>query len=175
LIFHGLDTGNDNMKKLVILSLSHLLFAAAGFAAGIYALPILTAPAAPSASEVAATRESAIFSGQFRRDLAGSDLLHWGEGTVSVGRRFVSLQGKIAPGPDYKLYLAPQFVETEAQFEALKPQMVQLGDIRTFDNFIVPVPPDVDVNRFNTVIVWCESFGEFITAARYRESAGTGP
>jgi hypothetical protein len=163
------------MKKLLILSLSHLLFAAGGFAAGIYALPILTAPAAPSASEVAATMESAILSGQFRRDLAGSDLLHWGEGTVSLGRHFISLQGRIAPGPDYKLYLAPEFVETEAQFEALKPQMVQVGDVRTFDNFIVPVPPDVDVTRFNTVIVWCESFGEFITAARYRDSAGTSP
>lgn len=163
------------MKKLIFLSLSHLLFAAAGFAAGIYTLPILTAPAAPSASEVAATMESAMLSGQFRRDLAGSDLLHWGEGTVSVGRRFISLQGRIAPGPDYKLYLAPEFVETETQFEALKPRMVQVGDVKTFDNFIVSVPPDVDVTRFNTVIVWCESFGEFITAARYGDSAGTSP
>ncbi|MGD8977998.1 MAG: DM13 domain-containing protein [Gammaproteobacteria bacterium] len=159
------------MKKLIILSLSHLLFAAVGFAAGIYALPILTAPAAPSASEVAATMESAILTGEFRRDLAGSDLLHWGEGTVSVGPRFISLQGRIAPGPDYKLYLAPEFVETEAEFESLKPRMVQVGDVKTFDNFIVPVPQDIDPTRFNTVIVWCESFGEFITAARYQGSA----
>ena len=162
------------MKKLMILSLSHLLVAAAGFAAGIYALPILTAPAAPSASEVAATMDSAGLTGQFRRDLAGSDLLHWGEGTVSVGPRFISLQGRIAPGPDYKLYLAPEFVETEAEFESLKPRMVRVGDVKTFDNFIVPVPRDIDPTRFNTVVVWCESFGEFITAARYQDSPEPG-
>lgn len=156
------------MKKLIILTLSHLSFAAAGFAAGIYALPILTAPAAPSASEVAATMEGALLTGEFRRDLAGSDLLHWGEGTVSVSPRFISLQGRIAPGPDYKLYLSPEFVETESEFENVRPRMVQVGDVKTFDNFIVPVPPEIDPARFSTVIVWCESFGEFITAARYQ-------
>jgi hypothetical protein len=26
----------------------------------------------------------------------------------------------------------------------------------------------IDVSRYNTVIVWCESFGQFITAAKYR-------
>jgi hypothetical protein len=39
------------------------------------------------------------------RDLKDSDALHWGKGTVSVAPRTVSLLGRIAPGPDYKLYL----------------------------------------------------------------------
>lgn len=156
------------MKKTIILFFSHVLFAALGFAAGIYALPILTAPPAPSASAVEAMAATADFTGEFRRDLAGSDALHWGEGTVSVGPRFIALQGKIAPGPDYKLYLSPEFVQTEAEFESLKARMVRVGDVRTFDNFVVAVPQDIDATRFTTVIVWCESFGEFITAARYR-------
>ncbi|MBT3022437.1 MAG: hypothetical protein KUF77_02945 [Candidatus Thiodiazotropha sp. (ex Lucina aurantia)] len=42
------------MKKTFMLTLSHLLFAALGFAKGIYMLPILTTPEAPSAEEVAA-------------------------------------------------------------------------------------------------------------------------
>ena len=42
------------MKRLLALAASHALFAVAGFAAGIYMLPILTAPAAPSSTEVAA-------------------------------------------------------------------------------------------------------------------------
>jgi hypothetical protein len=42
------------------------------------------------------------------------------------------------------------------------------GDIKTFENFIVSVPDGIDINRYNTVIVWCESFGEFITAASYK-------
>ncbi len=155
------------MKKLILLVLSHSLFAFAGFAAGVYTLPILTAPDAPSAADMAAASEQAEFKGQFRRDLEGSDFLHWGEGTLWVGRNFISLQGKIAPGPDYKLYLSPEFVETEADFERLKPRMVQVGDVKTFENFIVPVPESVDPGEFNTAIVWCESFGEFITAASY--------
>lgn len=155
------------MKKLLLV-VSHLLFAAAGFAAGIYLLPILTAPPAPSAADVEAAASQAEFKGEFRRDLKDSDLLHWGEGTVSVSRTSIALTGKVAPGPDYKLYLSPEFVETEADFNRLKASMARVGDVKTFENFIVPVPGNIDPAAFNTVIVWCESFAQFITAAKYR-------
>ena len=156
------------MKRLLALAASHALFAVAGFAAGIYMLPILTAPDAPSSSEVAATAAGAEYTGRFRRNLQGSDFLHWGEGKVSVGRDVIALQGKLAPGPDYKLYLSPAFVETEADFERLRSGMARVGDVRTFENFVIPVPGGIDPGAYNTVIVWCESFGEFITAAKYR-------
>jgi hypothetical protein len=156
------------MKKLILLAVSHIFIAVAGFAAGVYTLPILMAPDAPSAAEVDAATGKAEFQGSFRRDLEGSDFLHWGEGTILVGREFISLKGKIAPGPAYKLYLSPQFVETETEFGRLKPMMVRVGDINTFKNFIVTVPDNIDPSKFNTAIVWCESFGEFITAASYR-------
>ena len=87
---------------------------------------------------------------------------------MSVGPTSVALMGKLAPGPDYKLYLSPEFVETGADFMRLKTQMVRVGDVRTFDNFVVRIPESVDLARYNTVIVWCESFGQFITAAKYR-------
>jgi hypothetical protein len=151
-----------------LLVVSHVLFAAAGFAAGIYVLPILTAPPAPTAADVATAATQAEFKGQFRRDLKDSDLLHWGEGTVTVSRTNIALAGKVAPGPDYKLYLSPEFVETEADFMRLKPRMARVGDVKTFENFIVPVPGTIDPAAFNTVIVWCESFGQFITAAKYK-------
>ena len=156
------------MKKWLIPAITHAVALAIGLAAGIYLLPILIAPAAPSAAEVTAQAGSAQFTGQFRRDLKDSDLLHWGEGTVSIGRRSITLMGRIAPGPDYKLYLSPEFVETEAAFLRLKPRMLRVGDVKTFDNFIVPVPESVDPAAYNTVIVWCETFGQFITAAKYR-------
>jgi hypothetical protein len=155
------------MNKLLLV-VSHLVAGAAGFALGVYALPILIAPAAPSATEVQAHSRAASFQGVFRRDLKDSDALHWGEGTVSVGPQHVALAGKLAPGPDYKLYLSPQFVETEADFQRLKPRMLRVGDIRTFDNFLVALPADVDLARYDTVVVWCETFGQFITAAKYR-------
>lgn len=139
-----------------------------GFGAGIYVLPILTAPSSPEASALRSIAERAQYKGEFRRNLKDSDPLHWGEGAVSVGRDAVSLQGRIAPGPDYKLYLSPQFVETKADFIRLKPQMVRVGDVKTFENFVVPVPASVDPAQFTTVIVWCESFSQFITAAKYK-------
>jgi len=40
--------------------------------------------------------------------------------------------------------------------------------VKTFENFVVALPAEIDPARFNTVIVWCESFRQFITAARYR-------
>jgi len=156
------------MKKLLLLAATHAAALAIGFALGVYLLPILTAPAAPSAIDVTAQLGKAEFKGRFRRDLKDSDLLHWGEGTVSVGRSSISLLGRIAPGPDYKLYLSPEFVETETDFNRLKPKMARVGDVKTFENFIVPVPETIDPSAYSTVIVWCESFGQFITAARYR-------
>ena len=156
------------MKKLLLLLVSHLVVAAVGFAAGIYALPILIAPPPPDVSEVRASADDALYSGQFRRDLQDSDALHWGEGDIFVGRETISLQGEISPGPDYKLYLSPEFVETEADFAQLKSEMARVGDVKTFENFIIPVPETIDPDAYNTVIVWCETFGQFITAARYR-------
>jgi hypothetical protein len=76
--------------------------------------------------------------------------------------------GKLAPGPDYKLYLSPEYVETEDNFNRLKSAMVQVGDVKTFNNFVVDVPAGIDPSNFNSVIVWCESFGEFISSAKYR-------
>ncbi len=156
--------------KAILLLITHLAVGIAGFAAGVYFLPILTAPPAPSEAEVAAVARSAAYTGEFRRDLADSDRLHWGEGTVSVARDTISLMGSVAPGPDYKLYLSPEFVETEADFERLKSRMARVGDVKTFDNFLVSVPASVNPEDYTTVIIWCESFGEFITAAQYRQA-----
>lgn len=155
------------MTKL-LLAASHLAALAIGFGLGIYVLPILTAPAGPSAADVSAQAGSAMYKGEFRRNLKDSDPLHWGEGVVSVGARSIAFAGKLAPGPDYKLYLSTEFVETEDDFKRLKPGMVRVGDIKTFENFLLPVAESVDVSRYTTVIVWCETFGQFISAAKYR-------
>lgn len=156
------------MKRRLLLLCTHLFTLIAGFALGVYWLPILTAPDAPSADVLQQAERTAMFQGEFRRDLTDSDALHWGEGRVLVGPAQVVLQGRLAPGPDYKLYLSPTFVETEADFKRLKSGMRRVGDIKTFENFAVPLPAGTDVTAYNTVVVWCETFNEFITAARYR-------
>lgn len=156
------------LKIILLLLITHGLFAVFGFGAGIYALPILTAPEAPSVEEIASVAEMATHKAQFRRDLEGSDSLHWGEGTVHIASDSISLMGRLAPGPDYKLYLSPEFVQTEAEFNRVKSVSLQVGDVKTFENFLVPISGNVNIADFNSVVIWCETFGEFITAAQYQ-------
>lgn len=156
------------MIKSLLLIVSHSLALLAGLALGIYLLPILTAPPAPVSATILAQMSEPRFQGEFVRDLADSDWLHWGEGKLIIGEQKIALVGTLAPGPDYRLYLSPQFVETEAAFNQLKPQMVQVGNVTTFENFSVPLPSEIDPGEYNTVVIWCEAFGQFISAARYR-------
>ena len=156
------------MFRLFVFLISHGLAMAGGFALGVYLLPILIAPDAPSDVEVARVADQAMFSTQFSKDLPGSDFLHWGAGDISITARRVSFSGELAPGPDYKLYLTPHLVLTEQEFLAIKDQSAYIGDIRTFDNFILEVPENINPANFSAVVVWCETFGEFITAAKYR-------
>ncbi|MFM9968341.1 MAG: DM13 domain-containing protein [Burkholderiales bacterium] len=156
------------MKKVALLTLSHTLALTLGFGLGIYALPILIAPEGPANSELKSLQGEARYRTEFRRDVKGSDLLHWGEGAVSVDAKRVALQGKLSPGPDYKLYLVPRFVDTKEEFLKVKTTALRVGDIKTFENFVVDLPPNTDIDKFNTVLVWCETFSMFISAAKYR-------
>ncbi len=156
------------MFRTLRFLVTHTLALAIGFALGVYLLPILIEPDGPTDAEVVAASAEAMFSGRFRRDLEGSDFLHWGDGQVSITAKRVSFMGSIAPGPDYQLYLTPDLVETEAAFNAIKARSARIGPVKTFDNFILEIPPGVDPAAYRAVVVWCESFGEFITAASYR-------
>ncbi|GAA6208418.1 DM13 domain-containing protein [Cognatishimia sp. WU-CL00825] len=156
------------MFRLMALTVSHVVTLVVGFGLGVYFLPILVAPASPDAAMLQQKAQGAMFSGEFTRDLRGSDFLHWGEGTVSVTATNIVHEGKLAPGPDYKLYLTASFVENEEEFFALKDQAVLVGDVKTFDGLLLEVPAGIAVADYTSVVIWCESFGEFITAAKYR-------
>lgn len=154
--------------RWITLAVSHGATLALGFALGVYFLPILTAPKGPDKAVVAEAAQSALFRAQFKRGLKGSDFLHWGEGKVSIAADKIVHDGKLAPGPDYKLYLTEDFVDDEASFEKAKPEAQRIGDVKSFNGFVVDVPAGVDVTAYSTVVVWCEAFGEFITSAKYK-------
>lgn len=156
------------MLRFLILAATHLFSLGAGFALGVYLLPILTAPPSPDKTTLKTVAALALFKGQFDRKLKGSDLVHWGEGEVAVLTDRVVHMGRLAPGPDYKLYLAPEFVDTKEGFLKIKSKSRRVGDVKTFDGFIVRVPQGIDVREFDTVVVWCEAFSQFISAAKYR-------
>ncbi len=158
----------QDMKKIITLLFSHGIVFALGFSVGIYTLPVLIAPQAPDQTEVIKHAEGASYTTTFRRDLKGSDSVHWGEGSLSIGKDAISFMGKLAPGPDYRLYLAPEYVEDGARFKAIKNRSVQVGNVKTFENFIVKLPNDINPAEYTTAVVWCETFSRFISAGTYR-------
>lgn len=156
------------MRRFILWLITHGIALAFGFALGIYMLPILTAPPSPKAAELQEMAQDAVFSGTFTRDLPGSDLLHWGEGTISLTPTQLVHEGTLAPGPDYMAYLVPEFVTDEASFLAVKAQSQVIGPVKTFEGFLLDLPEGVDPEEYSTVLIWCEAFSEFITAATYR-------
>ena len=155
-------------KLLLLLIPSHLGFAAIGFMLGIYLLPIMIAPPSPTNDELTHIADNALFKADVRKNLPGSDALHWGEGTLYVSSQAIALNGNLAPGPDYKLYLSQHTIETAAEFKRLKPSLQYIGNINTFNHFIVNLPEEVNPAQYNSAIVWCETFEKFITSAQYQ-------
>ena len=154
------------MAKFIRFLITHGIALAIGFAAGVYFLPILTAPPAPDSARLQEMAASALYTAELTRDLRGSDFVHWGEGTISVSATGITHQGKLAPGPDYKLYLTEGLVDHEDTFD--RARAVQIGDVKSFSGFILEVPQGIDVNAYDSILVWCEAFSEFITAASYK-------
>ncbi|NNU63777.1 DM13 domain-containing protein [Rhizobium sp. WYCCWR 11152] len=158
------------MGRWLILITTHLVMLAIGFAGGIYTLPVLTAPRGPDTAALQMIATETLYVGALVRNLKGSDLLHWGEGEVRVSRNRIAHLGRLAPGPDYKLYLAPRFVDTKEAFLLVKDKSVRVGDVKTFNGFIVEMPAGIDVRDYNTVVIWCEAFDQFISGAEYQPS-----
>ena len=155
-------------NKKILFFFSHLFVLAIGFGLGVYFLPILTAPKSLEISKIDEFQKEALYKTEFVKDLRGSDLLHWGEAEVTISNNIITVKGSIAPGPDYKLYLTNQFVEHEDEFLPIKSEAKYVAEVKTFKNFVINIPSDININYYNTVVIWCESFEEFITAAKFK-------
>ena len=155
-------------NKKVLFFFSHLFVLTVGFGLGVYFLPILTAPKSLEISKIDNLQKEALYKTEFVKDLRGSDLLHWGEAEVTISNNIITVKGSIAPGPDYKLYFTNQFVEHEDEFLPIKSEAKYVAEVKTFKNFVINIPSDININDYNTVVIWCERFEEFITAAKYQ-------
>ena len=156
------------MLKALIITIMTLAIFAAGFIAGVYSLPILTEQPAPDIAILKQHQDRSQFSATFKSDLKGSDRLHYGDGKVYLTNDAISMQGTLSPGPDYQLYLSRNFIDNEDDFLAQKGTMQRIAGVRSFNGFKLVVPQGIDVSDYNTVVIWCESFEEFITAAQYQ-------
>jgi len=155
--------------RYLLLTLSHLGMGAIGFAMGVYSLPILIEPEAPNIAAVEEAQTTGPqFTARFDRERADSDAFHWGDGEIGLYKDTIVFEGELSPGPDYRLYLTPQYIETEEAFLKIKEQSAQVGSIKTFEGFALENIAEINDLRFNSVVIWCERFSQFITSAKFR-------
>ena len=137
----------------LLLTVTHGAALLTGFGLGVYLLPILTAPQSPDEVTLKEMAKNALYRAELARDRRGSDVFQWDEGTISLNKGEVVHEGKLAPGPDYKLYLVQEFVEHEDEFLPVKGQAQLIGDVKTVYGFLLDIPAGVDIERFTTVLV----------------------
>ena len=82
-----------------------------------------------------------------------------------VGTDRCWLNGKVAQGPHYCLYLASKYVETEPGFQTIKAQSLRGGLFKAFENLPLDLTDGVDVTNYRVVMIWCKALGQFITVA----------
>ena len=143
----------------------HRRFRGLGFSLGLNFLPIMIAENGLDKASISALSDSALRRGAFVWDLPGSDGLHWAYGVIMVNADRIWLDGNIAPGPDYRLYLTPKYVETGAGVQNIKAQSIQIGPVKAFENFSLDLPDGLDATNYRAVLIWCGAFEQFITAA----------
>ena len=154
--------------RILFLIFSHGAVLGVGFALGVYFLPILTAPKSANLSQIEQVVANPVYKAEFKKGQRGNDFFHWGEGQLVITNNEIALKGKVAPGPDYKIYLTKKFVEHEDEFLPIKQNALYVADLKVFENFIVPLDKKINFEDYNTIIIWCEAFKEFITSAKYK-------
>ena len=153
--------------RILFLIFSHGAVLGIGFALGVYFLPILTAPKSANLSQIEQVVSNPVYKAEFKKGQRGNDFFHWGEGQLVITNNEIALKGKVAPGPDYKIYLTKKFVEHEDEFLPIKQNALYVADLKVFENFIVPLDKNVNFEDYNTILIWCEAFKEFIASAKY--------
>ena len=118
---------------------------------------------------VAALSDNTLLHGTFVRELLGSDELHWSDGVIMINADRIWFDGKLALGPDSRLYLTPKYVETGSRFQKINALSLQIGPIKVFENFSLDLSNGVNLTNYRVVLVWCEAFGQSITAAELQK------
>jgi hypothetical protein len=158
------------------LSLAFLVGAVLGIVVGaggmLVAFPFLFPPPVVAEAEPTGGAGSTRL-GTFRFDerAPGRDLVHWANGSGAVyrtGSATVIRFGddfRAGPGPNYWIYLNTVPVGDTASFKADtgRVRIAQLKSFTAGQNYVLP--PDIDVGRFHTVTIWCESFSVYIGSA----------
>lgn len=157
------------MRTVIAFLVGAVLGVVAGAGGMLIAFPFLFPP--PVVAEKAPAAASQIGTFQFDETAPGRDAVHWANGTGSLYRadgmtllRFDDTF-EAGPGPNYWIYLNTTPVRDAAAFnaDAGRVKIAQLKSFTGGQNYALP--PDLDLARFHTVTIWCESFSVYIGSA----------
>lgn len=155
------------MKSFIIgFLVGGILGVVGGFAGGIFVFPFLFPPPPVNETVNSSTSIEIVASGTFIH-ANPSDPVHYGKGRVSVYRNLVHLESdfEVGPGPKFHVYLVPD-ANITPQTRVQDTMFVDLGRLKAFtgsQNY--PIPDGVDLERYKSVVIWCEQFNVLVSPA----------
>ncbi|MBX3521332.1 MAG: DM13 domain-containing protein [Xanthobacteraceae bacterium] len=159
------------LRGLLLFVVGGILGTGAGFALGIYFFPFIFPP--PAGTDVMTQTEQAapiMATGKFIH-ADPSDRVHWGQGTVTVQKDqiFLNADFKVGPGPDYRVLLVKKAgIKSKEEVKELieKEQFVEISRLRAFEGGQrYAVPAGVNVEEYQSVVIWCWAFSQLISPA----------
>jgi hypothetical protein len=143
-----------------------------GVALGFFLFPFVFPPP-PAAEQLTDTdrRGRIVAEGTFIH-ANKSDPVHWGKGSVAVRQDsvFLGKDFEVGPGPKYHVYLVPK-ASIRGSGDLSGEKFVDLGRLRAFkgsQRYVIPA--DLDLSRFQSVVIWCEQFSVLISPADLRRN-----
>jgi len=153
------------VRGVIILLIGGILGTGFGVALGFFVYPFVFPP--PEAAETLAVDDDVLVATGTFIHANPSDPIHYGAGGVTVYETAVFLEDdfEVGPGPAYRVYLVPE--ETvRASGDVADTMYVDLGGLRAFKGSQrYPIPAGVDLARYPSVVIWCETFSVLISPA----------
>ncbi len=144
-----------------------VLGTAFGVAVGFFLFPYVFPPP-PAAERLSEVERAAAVVAEGRFIHANpSDPIHWGKGGVTVRQDSVFLgeDFEVGPGPKFHVYLVPK-APIRGSGDLAGQTFVDLGRLRAFKGSQrYQVPAGVDLEKYRSVIIWCEQFSVLISPA----------
>ena len=154
-------------KTIAIFVVGTLLGGAGGFALGIFVYPYVFLADIVAADKVENRGSRKVLAeGAFVHANPG-DPIHYGKGKVTAYQGLVHLESdfEVGPGPKFHVYLVPE-KSVLPSTNVARTMFVDLGRLKAFkgsQNY--PVPAGVDLEKYGSVVIWCEQFGVLISPA----------
>jgi len=159
------------IRAFLIFALGGVLGIGAGFGLGIYLFPFIFPPPAGTDVLTQAEKQEPVFASGTFIHADPSDRVHWGEGNVTVFRNqiFLNPNFKVGPGPDYRVLLVKKAgIKTKEEMKKLiaDKQYVEVSGLRSFEGGQrYAIPASVNVEEYQSVVIWCWAFSQLISPA----------